>query len=152
MPKNLPTQDDPGDSTFTEHLVIGGPGDGGPPIPIDLSFERTVCARHGEPFRINWPAGFMVFGLTVFEAFVKQPAAQDIDIQAAIDARPLCELVNTFDLMHAYQRSDIGVQGECALCGVERAGTPYNTQLGGKVKTYAHLCFECVVYHLTPLS
>jgi hypothetical protein len=152
MPKRLPTRDNPGDSSgFEEHMIGSGDGD---PIPIDLSFERVVCPRHGEPFRATWPTGFVTFSLNLFEALSKGVSPEEADsIQDMIDARPLCELVNAFDLLHAYQTSGIGVVGLCFICGTERAGTEYTTKTSAsKLEVYPHMCFECVVFRLQPLN
>lgn len=149
MPKHLPTKDNPdGARLLSEHIVGSGDSE---PIPIDLSLERVACPRHGEPFRTKWPDGFMVFSLNLFEAFIKEKD-DDISVQETIDARPLCELVNAFDLLHAYQASEIGIMASCAICGYERPGTPYQTMVKRQTRLYPHMCFECVVFRLQPLS
>lgn len=127
--------------------------------PIDMSFERAFCARHGEPFRSSWPAGYPVALLALFSKLTK-----DVDFQKEcegnlgnltelLDKRPMCCRLPTKVVKWAYLEAadaspDFGIVAKCDACGTEKLGTPYRTQISAA----AHICFDCVLYRMQPIN
>lgn len=63
---------------------------------VNLTFERVLCPRHGEPYRVTWPSGYPVFSLLAFEEILKLPSVQqgcagDVKaIESLLDETPIC--------------------------------------------------------------
>lgn len=137
------------------HKVEFTVGDGdGDPVEVELTFDRIVCNKHGEPFRSGWPSGFPTFSIAIFDDLSTDPEFVELVggstklIHAALDRSPICERVGKYQLMGAYAKSDVGVEGTCANCDRVAEGTPYHTT----VQYFDHLCFECIVYNLEPMQ
>ena len=138
-----------------DHVVEFEIGDGGEEhVDVDLTFDRVVCPRHGEPFRDEWPNGFPTFSMLLFEDLSKNETFLEVVghdtklISAAFDRQPLCERVSKPTLMGAYLASGIGKEAKCSNCGEINYGTPYRTT----GQHFKHLCFECIVYRLERIN
>jgi hypothetical protein len=136
-----------------------GEDDGQPPVQVELTFDRIVCARHGEPFRADWPTGFPTFSLALFEELTKDQQFADVVgkhtnlIHEALDHQPMCERLPKLTLYGAYLKSGLGTEDLCEGCGKRGLGTEYRTKTGpSTTHTYRHLCFNCVVYQLRVMS
>lgn len=114
---------------------------------ITLEPRRVICARHGEPFRINWPAGYIPFMLHALERVLQQEgfsayAGNQVEnIDALLDQRPLCCRMSPDDRLEAYARSGIGTRGFCRVC---RQPTNVCTiRIGENALPHA-VCFLCL--------
>lgn len=124
---------------------------------IDLIPRRTICSLHGEPFRRDWPKGYGIFSIKLFEAFcasvdpeiIKQLGGDKSGIEALLDERPLCCRSLKSELVPIYVESGVGELAYCAVCSLRKLGTPIvvNVSTNGKSfkeRTYKHMCFECL--------
>lgn len=119
-------------------------------IPIDISFTRAFCSRHGEPFRADWPTGYAAATVSLAEFVIPQLQPKgELDLEASpelievlLDVVPLCCRAPRGVLFHAYLDAKIGRRATCQVCRRVRWGAPYETTR----KTYRHLCFHCVVW------
>ncbi len=129
-------------------------GEGGDVVPVDLTYERVLCPQHGEPFRTDWPDGFLEMSKVLFEALIKDRAFETIGgnrmlIHEALDRSPICERVDKQALYGAYLMAGFGTVAVCSVCGDRAAGAPYQAQVSAATTNhYPHLCFRCVVYGL----
>lgn len=131
-----------------------------PQPAIALSISRVCCPLHGEPFREEWPKGWMPFSLMLLRAALATPtlideAEQDVNlINGALDRTPLCERVEPEVLMEAYTDCGLGRMARCDNCGVPRQGVVMLlTQPGNVVPTRLdHVCFDCIVTRLRPTT
>jgi len=126
-----------------------------PADPIDLSMERVLCPRHGEPFRARWPKGFPTMAIASLKTIMADPGFAALtegevgQINELLSQRPICERISSPDLMTLYIESGIGRDARCELCRQRGLGTPYTmARPGGTTETYHHVCFSCVVYRL----
>lgn len=125
---------------------------------IDLNFDRVVCARHGEPFRKQWPAGFSEFATSLLEDWVHDSTLDGTEedaraLMTQLDERPLCERVGKAALHFAYLSTEIGVLATCAICGTDKYGTLYTARKpDGALRRYPHICFECVASKLALMN
>lgn len=138
-----------------EHIVEFTLGDGSEEaVQVDLTYDRVVCNRHGEPFRDEWPKGFPTFGILLFQEISDEDTFLDVVgkdtklISAAFDRLPICERVSKPVLMGAYLSAGIGKRAKCDNCGAIEDGTSYRTT----IDRFEHLCFQCIVYRLAPLQ
>lgn len=136
---------------------LGNPDD--EQTQVELSFNRVVCARHGEPFRDTWPSFFPAFAMALFEELAKLPIFEEVIgkrsqlVAEALDHSPICERVDGYTLLGAYIKSGLGHPDTCGGCGLFGQGTPYMTQnADGQLFRYPHLCFDCVVFNLSPTN
>jgi len=125
---------------------------------LNLTFERTLCARHGEPFRAQWPKGFPIFVVKAFQAVASKPeigeaVEGDITrIEELLDERPMCDRLTRDELLTLYGDAAIGRMDVCVNCRRMALGTPYSTSgPGGRVTAADHICFECVLDWMRPL-
>ena len=132
-----------------------GESDGEDPIQVELTFDRVVCSRHGEPFRSGWPSGFPTLSIAIFEDLTHRRGIRRDRWQAhgahqcsSFIARPSVQRMAKATLLGAYVQSDVGTSAVCDVCDLEGLGTPYRTQQ----QVYGHMCFECVIYGLAPLN
>ena len=137
---------------------------------IRLERERVLCIRHGEPFREQWPKGFPIMSLRLFEhtwgmkgdeklhekliaeARRLVPIAEDAKVgldgmHAVMDAKPLCCRIEPALLEKLYVESGIGVIERCLNCRQRKLGTPFCTSKHGRLR---HICFNCVVFKMRP--
>jgi hypothetical protein len=130
----------------------------GKPPPIQLDpIGHILCARHGEPYRANWPMGIGAM-LAMGLEFIKEDIelAQEWEalggveyMGAALTKRPICERVSPEHLMMMYLDSKIGVFGLCDHCRDIKCGTPYRLMnYWGRLVKKRHLCFDCVLYRM----
>lgn len=125
---------------------------------IALTIERVCCPLHGEPFREEWPRGYMPFALTLLQAVLARPAFVDeceghADwVDGALDATPLCERVTRDELLAAFTGCGIGKGAVCDNCGVTREGVAMLlSEPGNAVPSHRdHVCFVCIVDQLRP--
>ena len=130
------------------------------PTPtIELSVQRVTCPRHGEPFRARWPKGWPRFTLAVIRALLEEPTFAETlggdiaAVNAALDVRPACERVSPDVLRAAYRDCGIGTRARCVVCRRrDRVGTPYSRRVGGQTVDDAHVCFDCVLTRMSPIS
>jgi hypothetical protein len=123
---------------------------------INMEFHRCFCAVHGEPFREQWPKGYVSFVLPAMQAVLEQEgfrayAGGDVEkINELLDQRPVCCRLSPDRLCQAYVESGVGVQGKCVCCGNRGPGTPYSmaTFPGGPAERHKHVCFLCVVHRI----
>lgn len=129
-------------------------GDGGEVVPVDLTYDRVLCAQHGEPLRQSWPDGFLALAETLFESLTGTDGFDLIGgntrlIHESLDRSPICERIDKLTLLRAYQAAGFGIIDTCSLCGDSAMGTSYLTQVSPTTTNrYPHLCFRCVVYGL----
>lgn len=134
-----------------------------PDVPVlDLKLpEAAVCAIHGEPWRGAWPKGMAQLAILAVEliqtdvALAAEAEGDVARIPALLLARPACERVPVGRLRQAYLDAEIGVEGDCAICGRRRLGTPYQRLVarrlrGPRVETIPHICFDCVLERIQP--
>ena len=126
---------------------------------VNLTFERMLCARHGEPFRAQWPKGYPIFMVHAFQAVASKPevaAAVEGDItglERLLDEKPACERLTRDELLALYGDAGIGKVAECVNCKRAALGTPYSTSgPAGRVTAAQHICFECVLDWMRPLQ
>lgn len=134
-------------------------------------FTHLVCPRHGEPFRREYPSGgFVTFTMLLMKAAFENEELQreagagedgwEGRVMAALAERPACERASTDVLKRLYRTCrEPGKPwpfGVCEVCRLAKAGSPYGVSLlpgrKGPTKEYSHLCFDCVVDRLTPIS
>src|ERR1700733_7015313 len=93
--------------------------DSEPRPKIELTIGRVCCPLHSEPFRDEWPKGWMPFSLTLLQAGLAtetliDEAEQDPHlIDGALDRVPLCERVDPDVLMRAYIDCGLGRESKC---------------------------------------
>ena len=128
-----------------------------PSEPIDLDYTQVFCPRHGQPFREDWPKGYIVASLELLkevmnsETFQKLTDGQVSMINSLLRARPLCERVSAATLLRVYIVAGIGRERRCELCRDRGLGTSFNMgRPNGQVVSYRHVCFNCVIYRLQP--
>lgn len=126
---------------------------------LEMTFDRVFCSRHGEPLRAAWPAGYGMAVLEMFrilnedEAFQKECGGEVQNIGEALDKKPMCCRLSQKQMLRVYllaaeKSEDFGKEGTCSGCGGRKMGTPYRTS----TEDHQHICFECVVSKMTPLS
>lgn len=125
---------------------------------ILLTLERLLCARHGEPFRAQWPKGFPIFTVKAFQVVASKPeiaAAVEGDvrgIERLLDEKPACCRLTSDEMLALYGDAGIGVVATCQNCRRFALGTPYSRSMPGGVEKDDHICFECVLHWMRPLS
>ena len=120
---------------------------------VNMTHERMFCARHGEPFRAQYPKGFATGILPAFQRYVETRYDGDIaDMDAHLDEKPLCCRLSTPDLLQMYVDADIGRKKRCKICGRrEVLGTAYQVmQPDRTIAKIPHVCFSCVLTRMEP--
>lgn len=124
---------------------------------IELPVRAVACGRHGEVFRLKWPAGWLLFSLTLTTAVLEtsdvlaKVAGGDAHrLNAAIaEHGPLCALATPAQRLAAYRAAlespEWGDRGICMACRrwkqgerghyIDRPGQPPIVRL---------VCLECV--------
>lgn len=125
---------------------------------VDMTHARVICGQHGEPFRTEWPRGYLIFSTLIMKALLNRddfleearkvtgtPAGEDIPVKAiekVLDVRPACCRVSKPMLVRLLEESrDDWPQKRCNNCRRKRPGAPYSTQ----TQKFEHMCFDCVV-------
>lgn len=126
-------------------------------------FKHLACARHAEPFRAEYPSGFVVFTMGLMkEAFANeevQRLARSMDdgweerLLAALADKPACEWTEPDVLKRLYRtaRSDWSF-GVCENCRLAKKGAPFETRWAGIQQKKSHVCFDCVVDFMVPAN
>lgn len=127
--------------------------------PIEVSPQTVACPGHGEHLRAQWPKGFVIVAMKLFEATLasedfmravdpgwdgSRPA--DFQVEAAnmvLSRWPFCYWVDRPTIRGALMESGIGTIGVCVLCGRKGIGGPYSMHHAGRVQEAPHVCFEC---------
>lgn len=113
---------------------------------IMLEPGRVICKLHGQPFRANWPEGYVKFLLFAMnavlgqEGFVALAGGNVETINALLDDRPLCCRMSPEKRLEAYAQSGIGHPGYCRLCRQHR--TVVDVPIGQFGLPHA-VCFRC---------
>lgn len=124
---------------------------------VNLEFGHVFCPEHGEPLRQDWPKGYGQASVALWGIFVEldevaaytRADAHNLE-EAVIEFGPLCCAVSSEKLLSVYKRIGIGSFATCDSCGNLRNGTPYRMKEPGGVRTFDHVCFECVVRKMKP--
>lgn len=124
---------------------------------LDLAFGHVFCAEHGEPLRAAWPKGYVEASIALLGIFtalddvIAYTRADAHNLQEAVaEFGPMCCAVGAEKLVSVYKRIGIGSFDTCDSCGNLRKGTPYRIKEPGGVRTFDHVCFECVVRRMKP--
>lgn len=124
---------------------------------INVTHERLLCPRHGEPLRTQWPKGLAISMVMLMDFCFKRSdvlaECREVSgcgpdgkpepkaIEQVLDRIPACCRVHTKQLRVVYGKMGIGTRKRCQGCKRKRLGTPYKAQGG----VFDHLCFDCVV-------
>jgi hypothetical protein len=133
-----------------------------PPNLIFDPFVHVTCSRHSEPFRAEYPRGFVVFTMTLltdcFKSEEIQREARSLEegwedrFIALLKERPACERAEADALKRAYRTArDDWPFGVCENCGLAKKGAPYTIKHVVE-KRYSHICFDCVVDFMVPAN
>jgi hypothetical protein len=139
---------------------------------VDVPLQRVCCARHGEPFRAKWPAGYLPFALMGIEYLLQQDGYFQHDLaklqeggadhraamEQLLDRKPVCCRLPSRVLLQHYMRAGCFVaeqpvftDAKCFNCRKVGAGGPYRiAHPGGTVQEIPHVCLRCVVYYMEP--
>jgi len=126
------------------------------PPTVEISPERVACPAHGEHLRANFPAGFAVFAMTLFQAAVESTELQEAcrviagrggspdpaDINLVTARRPLCYFVSREVIANALRSMGTLRIERCDLCGVPSFAGPYSVNNIGKIETVT-ACVDC---------
>lgn len=126
---------------------------------LNLTFDRVLCSRHGEPFRSKWPAGYALAMLEITRWLLASESFQEAcekdvaKIEELLDEQPACCRLPQKELMRVYSLAaeatkDFGRMAPCDACGMRKIGTPYST----RTAKHDHICFECVIYRMVPTN
>ncbi len=124
---------------------------------IAVTHERLLCARHGEPYRSQWPKGLAITMVMLMDYIFKRDdvvaECREISdcgpddkpepkvIEKVLDRIPACCRVHRKQLREVYVKAKIGAVKRCEGCRRKRLGTSYLSQ----ECEFAHLCFDCVL-------
>ncbi len=84
--------------------------------------HRVICAKHGQPFRADWPAGYVPFMLLALqrvldqEGFAAYAGGEVENINSLLDEKPLCCRMSQDHRLEAYATSGIFKPGFCRIC------------------------------------
>lgn len=117
---------------------------------IDLSFERSLCPIHGEPFREGWPSCYGVYCISALQALMEEEDFQKetmgivSQIHFALDRIPICCRLPTtklLDLLESIQEQfNRWNYAPCEMCRRVALGT----RIHESPKRAIHLCFCCL--------
>lgn len=131
-----------------------------PAKTVNLVSNRVICQRHGEPFRSQWPKGYLVFGLEGLYYLLNEDKRLFDDaarlkvgdepvqrgIERALDEKPVCCRLPTDKVMSGYMKSGIGRRGRCEVCKDMSVGTSFKANSRRGVIDFDHVCFHCVLH------
>lgn len=135
---------------------------------LKITFERLFCARHGEPFRYEWPKGFPTAMMMLVQAVMELEETQkdgreiagvpdgvDLDIlilEKVLDKKPACCRLPPKQMLQIYldihKQAGLGKVSRCQVCKLQKLGTPYRTRHESK----KHVCFSCVLFAMKPFN
>lgn len=123
---------------------------------IVLPVEAVCCRAHGEPFRTDWPKGYLGFCLELATTAIetsdelKRATGGDVNKLNAVIAEfgPLCRLVDRKQRMAAYERgAEISKgwaqHGICQACSKFKKGRRGKFRARGGILLERLVCFEC---------
>lgn len=127
---------------------------------VEISPQRVACPGHGEHLREQWPRGFAVFAITMFQVATESPRlwaacreaaglprdANDLGpqlINLVTEKRPLCYFVPRAKIASILRDTELFAIGVCQVC--ERSGfvAPYSMRMPRGVERLERLCVEC---------
>lgn len=165
-PSSGPKKAGPSDPKRPDSVQEGYPGRA--PIPPELwepryvrhmTWDRTFCTRHGQPFReatTREVANFLIKGLFKLDLFGKAPAGLALGdtvgwVALQLSDLPLCCRLENGDLLIAVLGSKAWPVLPCAHCKNTREGGPYeSTGPDRKLQVLRHVCLWCVIWSLEP--
>lgn len=123
---------------------------------IDLSVAACVCRVHGEPFRKNWPSGYLMFSLHAVTTAIEHN--EEVAEYAGRDAHklngvlaewgPLCRLLTVEQRREGYRQAceskEFGVKNLCAACRKWAVGQDCTWQMPEVGVRQVHICFDCL--------
>jgi hypothetical protein len=129
------------------------------PPPLTLAFEQMLCARHGEPFRAQWPKGYSQIIIAAMETIQHDDSlAAECEgdlarLPAILAKRPICCRLPVEKMLEIYEHAQIGSVCACDICRESKLGTPIRLSERNfwgrvKIKTFRHVCFECWLFRL----
>lgn len=119
---------------------------------VQLEVTDVICSLHGEPFREDWPKGYGLASVKLFEEF-----AQLADVHAYTGGKaeklpaavaefgPLCCAVGRNIMKKVYLNSGIEQFGKCRVCGAVEKGAAIRVREEDEVRMIEHVCFNCVL-------
>lgn len=119
-----------------------------------LSFpvNALLCNRHGEPFRLEWPKGYlsvvgcMLSWLKSSPGFAQECEGKTDNLVKLLQEKPFCCRISKGELIQIYLDSGIGKLASCDQCKKTSQGTEYRFfNMFGKARLLKHFCFECLV-------
>lgn len=131
-------------------------GDG--PV-LNVTFERALCNRHGEPFRSEWPSGFGVFLVKgvqklnlIGQALAGLPLNQAVAwAELELDKKPVCCRFKREELLALYLDAKKWKRRLCVGCKSLRDGAPYRVRTPeGAFQELRHVCLWCVLWRMEP--
>jgi len=137
------------------------------PEVLNLTFNRLLCARHGETFKYKWPLGYPSWMLFSFQKYegdgnlieickdAKNIEERNRAIEAHLDEKPVCcrltaEEVYTIWLeIHKHETSSPWKRAPCKGCKKFMVGGPYETvsKTHGHQR-HKHLCLRCILFRM----
>jgi len=139
-------------------------------MELTLTPTQTICGRHGEAFKPNWPTGYPLFAQLCMQALLAQKGFQEelerfgategltsiMDAFSAIThKRPMCCRLTPTTLLAVYrevnQRAGVWADGTCSLCGKHAPGCEYrkappNARSMAPAATWPHVCLACIAW------
>jgi len=133
------------------------------PETANMTFDRMLCLRHGEPFKAEWPSGYPSFICVGFKKYTdsggmgklpedKVERARAMEVH--FDLSPLCCRLGPDRLFDVYMEIQRDFNGPwkkklCLKCGRLQYGGPYRssrTEHGGGIVLTKHVCLSCVCF------
>lgn len=131
-----------------------------------LDPECTLCDRHGEPFRTNWPQGYAGWALAAIKTFAAYPGVAEIaggELAAIpeklLTQRPLCCQLEDEHLLDCYlEARKLDRTGKtfparlCTLCSRLRPAARCRAVAQGCKLVRRWFCLRCIVYRVQPMG
>jgi hypothetical protein len=124
---------------------------------VRIEPKRLLCPSHGEHLRAQWPKGYAIVGVRLFQKACENPelwaacgyveGGEPPDpklINSVTDLKPLCYFLSEDDLRAILREADIYRVRKCALCGLTGDVAPYSYNARGVIKTRP-VCIECAM-------
>jgi hypothetical protein len=133
---------------------------------LSLTFERLLCAKHGEPFRPEWPRGYAHYAARYLGHIPIEQVKTEITAAGLygkpipdqmgflLDRKPLCCRLGNDKMLEIYDVLELGRLAFCPVCHQNRRGGEVKIHnFWGRPKKYPHICFGCLatqtVFHGT---
>ena len=133
-----------------------------PENPVLIDPKRILCPGHGEHLRAEWPKGYAIVGMGLFQAAVANPTLiRELDpewdgedghaqfdpeqLNALTERKPLCYFVDDDTLRRLFREAGIFETRRCDLCGVPGDAGPYSMRLHGDRVETKIVCLECAL-------